>query len=522
MRTYLIHILSLITFVAILLTACSQTEVTSDVPSPEEQPLAVSFVPYLTLQRDTRTTYPETTPPATSTGKMSTDKLKETGFGVFAQYTEDEVFAYNTAVGKGTEPFNFMWNQQVTWDNTLDDSHITKWIYSPVKYWPNDNNPADDETAIGSKSRSYVSFYAYAPYQAETSPTTGFDKTDEDTDSDSNPDADGIVKITDNTASAGTGSYLIYRTSNTKPFDMAESVDLLWAARPNCYKMMPTGEGFVSGQVNFLFKHALSLFTITVQGLFDHVNNDDTSTEYPDDRDMYTRILVERVDFTTSPLFTEGTMYFAPRPDDAGVPYWEVNESKTQTLTFGDEPETTTNLHGNEINEQISNYYLDGIWNRYWNQADHTSGLLTKDDSRSAEEALELFNQLPTGVSHTEMPLRNEADYYYMVIPNKKYITDHPLDVMKVRMVYYVITYDERLELPKDGYPQYFSIVKNDITATLNGFAFEPNKKYKLRLQPGLTTVKFEVSSVEGWDTPITLNPEVTEWYVKTKEFNVE
>ena len=94
---------------------------------------------------------------------------------------------------------------------------------------------------------------------------------------------------------------------------------------------------------------------------------------------------------------------------------------------------------------------------------------------------------------------------------------------MQIRMVYYVITYDERLTLPKTGYPQYFSIVKNDVTATFStAFAFEPNKKYKLRLQPGLTTVKFDVTSVDGWDTPITLNPEVIDWVTKTLEYDVK
>ncbi len=498
MRTYLIHILSLITLVAILLTACSQSEVTSDVPSPEEQPLAVSFTPYLTLQRDTRTTYPEATPPATSTGKMSTNKLKETGFGVFAQYTEDEVFAYNTAVGKGIEPFNFMWNQQVTWDNTLDDSHITKWTYNPVKYWPNDNNPADDETAIGSKSRSYVSFYAYAPYQAETSPTTGFDKTDEDTDSDSNPDADGIVKITDNTASAGKGSYLIYRTSNTHPFFAEHSVDLLWAAQPNLYKMKPTGEGYTNGRVQFVFKHALAKLTFTVQGLFDHVNNDDTTPDYPDDVDDNTRIFIESVSFEDSPLFTEGNMFVAPRPDNATVPYWEVNNS------LETRPANIIKIEGTDINPLMADAYLDGITHKNHHEFDDT------DEAT----ALTNFEALPEGVTHTERSLFAQDDFFYMVIPNKKYITDNPADLMKVRMVYYVITYDPQLTLNN---PKYYSIVKNDVTVTFsNAFVFEANKAYNLRLQPGLTTVKFTVLSVDDWETPITLNPIVLDWQTKT------
>jgi hypothetical protein len=89
-------------------------------------------------------------------------------------------------------------------------------------------------------------------------------------------------------------------------------------------------------------------------------------------------------------------------------------------------------------------------------------------------------------------------------------------------MVYYVITYDQRLTLVNANRPKFFSIVKNDITATFDTFSFAPNKKYKLLLQPGLTTAKFTVTMVDSWDTPLTLDPEVVDWYTTTTEFNVE
>ena len=504
---------------ALLLASCAHDG--DHFEGPQQQAAeAVAFDASLERMGDGETS--RSTYPTGGAGAMSrtNDKLKETAFGVFAQETAGSEFSYDGTGGTGA--FNFMWNQQVEWDGTN-----SRWTYAPVKYWP---NGTDEANAAGSPSntatelqRQYLSFYAYAPYQEEATPATGFDKTAEDADSDGTPDADGIVKITANTALAGTASYLTYRTSHAEPYSATESVDLLWSAQPNLWKMKNSGEGYVDGRVKFLFKHALSKFTIAVQGLFDHRDNDDTSIEYSDDRDMYTRILVESVDFSTSPLFTEGKMYFAPRPDDAAVPYWEATAGKKANIT----------VDGLHINPVLANTYYEvggsGIEiKKYWNDASKTASYLqlsdlNGDDQTDAADALLLFNGLPLGVSHTEVSLYAEDDFFYMVIPNKKYITDNPSEPMKVRMVYYVITYDERLELTKTDYPKYFSIVKNDITATFStSFAFEPNKQYKLLLQPGVTTVKFTVTSVDGWDTPITLNPEGVDWYTKPIEFTVE
>jgi len=66
--------------------------------------------------------------------------LQGKSFGVFGSYTGALKYE-NTTVSP-----DFMYNEKVTYDNG-------KWTYRPVKYWPND-------------SREYVSFFAYAPYEA--------------------------------------------------------------------------------------------------------------------------------------------------------------------------------------------------------------------------------------------------------------------------------------------------------------------------------------------------------------------
>ena len=75
-------------------------------------------------------------------GMMDNAELRTKGFGAFGSYTGRLTYE-NTTVSP-----DFMYNQQVTYNNTSG-----AWEYSPVKYWPND-------------SRDYVSFFAYAPYEA--------------------------------------------------------------------------------------------------------------------------------------------------------------------------------------------------------------------------------------------------------------------------------------------------------------------------------------------------------------------
>lgn len=437
-----------------------------------------------TSSASTRTTYPD----AEYIGAMTTARLKEYSFGVFAQYTGTQTFDYDDAA-KGDVAYNFMWNQKVEWD-----SSNSYWTYSPVKYWPNEwqNGTVDNQDPAATTNYTYggnVSFFAYAPYQDVNDPASGVDRT-------ASADNDGIVKVTPNTATAGTGSYITYRTSVAQPYYYDSSVDLLWAAQPNKVKQA------VNEKVHFLFKHALSKLTISVQGLFDHTSADDTWPEYSDDVDMYTRILIESVDFSNSPLMKQGNMYFAPRPDNASVPYWELTATDSLRCT----------VSGTELNANLRDAYMDGS-----TQKSYSSDWLIDTD---AATALTNFNALPTGVTNTEKSLFDDANFYYMLIPNKEFITDNPTIPMKVHMVYYVITYDPSLKLNN---PKYYSIVKNDILATFSSsFAFEPNKSYKLVLMPGVTTVKFRVEVADGWETPMVMDPVVIDWYVETNEYNVE
>ena len=90
-----------------------------------------------------------------------------------------------------------------------------------------------------------------------------------------------------------------------------------------------------------------------------------------------------------------------------------------------------------------------------------------------------------------------------------------------IRTKYYVVTYDPSLTLNTH---KYYSIVKNDITASLgnSSFRFEPNKQYKIVLNLGLTSVKFEVYVLDESGEYILLSAVVKEWDLRTIEADVE
>jgi len=136
--------------------------------------------------------------------------LKEQGFGVYAYYTKGRVFD----AAKDTTP-NFMNNQEVTYTASGTTPVVESWSYAPVKYWP--NNPED-----------YVSFFAYAPYNAA-----------------------GVME----------GPSSIKFTVQ----DIASQTDLLW----NKTKTVDLTKQKIQEKVQFTFAHALARIGFTVQGAVD-------------------------------------------------------------------------------------------------------------------------------------------------------------------------------------------------------------------------------------------------------------
>lgn len=475
-------------------TACSGSDeaVTETPVTPSNKNVAVAFNTYLQSgNTQTRATYPS----EAASGSIDINRLKSTGFGVFAQYTSNTKW---NSYSQGT-PFNFMWNQQVAWDGT------SAWTYSPVKYWPNDNNPADKQSpaATGSQEHSYLSFFAYAPYAPVTTPASGFDVKDVDENSDGKPDHDGIVAVSLNNANAN-ASYLYYRTSNEIPFSPETSVDLLWATAQDLYKMKSSGEGYVDGKVQLTFKHALSKVGVYIKAMIDRTQ-DKTSPAYSTELDANTRIFVESATLTMPDFYSEGKLMFTPANATPTAPRWDftgLDAKKKEGLSLD-------NIADNAVPDvrYAIRYATPNVpQHRDWVGQDAATDLYDYEQAKAD------FDDMMPGITDEEQQLAaDQAEFMFPPAGSSKKLT--------VNLVYRVITYDRNLVLNN---PKYYSVVQNNITAELPAFTWEANKKYKILLEPGLTSAKFTLAEIDEWGEIIVISSIVKEWDIVTKEVNVE
>lgn len=476
--------------VILFFTACTQGDEAPATTLHEDT--AVNFSPYIGKVPESRAGAP---------GEITQTKLQTLGFGVFAQHTGDSDWSGYTK----TVPFNFMWNQKVEWD---DDA--TAWTYEPLKYWPNDNNPADDQGATGSLTHSYLSFFAYAPYTDVAAPGSGFDVKDTDSNSDGKPDHDGIVKIVANTTNVNS-SYLYYRTSNEKPFGVDESVDLLWATKQDCYKYDTDNAndyGRIDDRVPLVFKHALTKLDINVRAMVDRTA-DYSSPAYPTDLDPNTRIFIKSVEITTPDYYSEGKLKLAPVGDTPSWDYTELDAKKNTGFVFGkdadgkfkDDVKYSMRYEAPNVpvNASITDSNADEL--------DDATGLTLLETARAGFDAME------AGVLSTEQQL--SANYPVFMFPPSTNQRD-----VSITAVYHVVTFDPNLTLND---PKYYSDVTNNITASLgSNLKFDPNKQYKILLSLGVTSAKFEVSVLDENGEWILLSAVVKDWDEKTAEVDVK
>ena len=285
---------------ALMLGACADEDVLTPQQARDNAPEnnTITFSTYMGKQTSTRAVNGET-------GSFNTAKLMAStnGFGVFAYYTGTQTYnaatSYGSTVasgesGQSTLAANFMFNQQVKWNSALTEDYITKWTYTPLKYWPNEvqsgavddqNNDASDDPATatfsGNNYGGNLSFFAYAPYVSSIT-----------------ANQQGITAINGTTTLTGTGGANAVQTdpiiSYEVPTNGNEMVDLLWGTygttstnvlgtgnagvkygtATNYQKaILPHGasgseDGYTlnadltkqktSGTVNFAFKHALA------------------------------------------------------------------------------------------------------------------------------------------------------------------------------------------------------------------------------------------------------------------------
>ena len=470
-----------------LFASCSSESDSVSPVSPDAQPSNVAspiaFGTYLSNGASTR---------AGATGAINTtDQLKASaGFGVFAYYTQDKDY---DATGESQTP-NWMYNQKVSWDKTKSD-----WMYSPLKYWPNDNGTADNKGATGTTT-SKVSFFAYAPFTGdektgalaagETSGITAF----------SASDAAGHPTVTYKLSKDGKEVDLLwgtaaegkkYETVTGSDVTVGKVTDALAPTNINIQKLK------TNGKVAFLFKHALAKFggskettktkpdgtpvpVTTTNGLQVKLDIDKDGAITGGDKDEATKVTIKTIEIKNE--------------NSTGTPAEDLNgdgtaDDKDKIVAGG-----TFDLATGKWT--LSTEYID---------IDHTitspgsttgSGSETERSSATIADALAEpatvadgetgWNALPDGVTTTAQNVYKEEANPLVFIPGTK-------PCFKITVEYVVRTKDAHLA---KGYTEAVQKITHNVAFK---DAVELNKKYNLLIHLGLTSVKFE-ATVSNWD----------------------
>ena len=447
------------------------------------------------------------------------------GFGVFAFYnnltsaegaaiTHISSNAYGAAIVEAVTP-NFMYNQKVTFETA---SSLNKWVYNPVKYWPNDfstgdvdaKKPATEDTnADGSVDQGKLSFFAYAPYVAVTA-NTGTPTGDHDW---------GITQLTPNTTEKDPiVSYKFKSETDAESALSSDNVDLLWGlqgadnyskadgtsstqggTKATSYNVNLTKEK-VEDNVNFLFKHALANIggrMSTAEGKsgvkvvldIDGNSNDSQGTYFgtsngynAGDNAQTSLVTIESINITDvldgsskSTLYTEGKFDIANGKWSTSADDTKQNGAANKhyvNITYDDE------LAGSVIEPADGKLSHDGDG---WKN----NGTVVSGVTASAQDAL-------TAALHPSI-------YLIPGTNDQKF---------QVKITYYVRTYDANLAASGDAKAAtaadaHWTKVKQVITnvVTIPNSLLASNKYVTLVIHIGLTSVKFAASVAEWGDS---------------------
>ena len=441
---------------ALALGACTSTQELDsfDQQEPAAAREAVGFDIYTRNSIETKAGY---------VGDVDLTAMKVTGFGVYGYVTSGSNWAGSHTTAKP----DFMANQHVTFNGS-------SWVYSPVKYWPNQSagsgSGVDNGSATSQGAIDRVSFFAYAPF-VEHSALPYDNRTDAETEAAKvSPSADGILYM--NASNETDSPKVVYRVAA----DPSNGVDLMYGVANKAYTAAMTTGGDDPGvalgmpftnmtklttgeKMEYNFKHALTKLSVKVDGYYDQVNTG-AVLDPRNDVDPNTRIVIESVNLKTAKLSTWGTLDL--NNTAASTPKWTAGTTLTDyNSSAGYELPIASNLK-----------YVDGN-----------------------ENSVTHFSQQPLGVTKTLQSLMGygvdgTTPASLMFVPNTGGVDD-----MTVTVTYKVITRDPNL---KNGY----SSVENKITrtiASLGGNAFKPGYATTLNLHLGMTTVKMD-ASVAGWD----------------------
>lgn len=407
---------------------------------------------------------------ATTRAVTDLDALKTNSFGVFAYYTDNNLYDGQTIP-------NFMYNQKIDWSTD-------KWVYEPVKYWPNEAG----NTAIAEEF-DRISFFAYGPYVPITTLSTGKTANDK-----------GIIGFSRNNVA---GDPLVKYVADFNP---ANSVDLVWGTIGNGQTWQAYGGSSTAfgtegkpwldvqrphatsttwadaSKVKFQFEHALA--SLNVQVISDVNKASGTAA----DADKYTRIWIRSISFTG--FTTQGALNLnnieSKKALWKGINGDELVSGEEVTIYDGlkDGKEGTAAV---ATNEKVTGLNSKLIQSAAYATVNSTDGLKISDD-------------IP-GVTGTAVNLFNSADAtdpIYVIPTNEK---------MTVTIAYDVETYDGNLATKLSDNVVYGSsisnVIKKDIQVSSADLTIENGKLYQLTLRLGLNSVEFD-AAVTAWPTPET------------------
>ena len=465
---------------------------------------------------------------------MTTATLKtSSGFGVFAYYSGAEAIETWGSWNPTTPPTeinkapNFMYNEAVTWSTD-------KWVYSPVKYWPNGVDAANggaypSNTATEATANQKLSFFAYAPYVAASeveyvntndyvgatsndAPTGGamFTGTGAPT-----AKTSGIVAISKNSATEDMRVKYILDAANT-----TNAVDLLWGLRgQNDYQqtnntannVATLGTAYntdltkqiVSEKVKFLFKHALARVGGNTSKTTSASGNQICGVKVKLDVDSNNGD--EQSSFQSGAFTNTQTLV-------------TINSVKIRDkYSYAYETNTSTT----EVSDFLTDGWFDimnGTWSNTAPVVSHTTGEHGATYSNEATAAAGNLN--PAIAEPTSAPAASNVtasstwtglgDLEGVAITPKNLYKDN-VDIPGILLIpetngnTLYVTVDYTVRTADKKLANSFTEVRQVITnmVTLGGAApnnLEPNKVYTILMHLGLTSVKFE-AVVADWQT---------------------
>jgi hypothetical protein len=400
-----------------------------------------------------------------------------------------------------------MYNQKVEYSST-------KWVYSPIKYWPNEFAQGDVDTqnpdAQGASSNGKVTFFAYAPFistpetdtdAALSGKNNGGSATISVGSAVKNSDDSGILAMTKNNFNGH--PYLQYKLKSL--VDMSQNVDLLWgtagtngvnaatdAAQSGStlydldsegYKVntnlvkMKTGD---DNRVAFNFKHALALvggydatagygMTIQLDTDEDIVNKTIGAAEKP-----VTKVMVESITITNDWNGIDG-IQAEEHIAQGGVFNLATGEWNLDAATAPTKFTQTIDAEGAtdaKLNADIA-----------WTDPDFSTlakvQLYFNSDNETGVVKASKKNVFDSG--------NNKTPLVFLPGTTPK---------LKFTIVYRVLTYDEALAA-------WCSNVQQTISRVVEFPApVKLNKRYNINIILGLTSVKF-TATVNDWDRDV-------------------